>query len=146
MVPNLTFMLEYKNSKNISISSIKFKNNIVAWAANENSKNRFKSKTQLWTLQATEKWSKKNINKYKKNKKTQMRIILDQFEKLLEYKRKDNLFCNIHGWKYSYNKNPLKFKSYWSQKHMLGICGDWFSGPKIEDAFVSAKSLFKKIS
>ena len=145
MEPNLTFMLEYKNSKNISISSIKFQNSVIAWAANENSKNRFKSKNQLWTLQATEEWSKKNINKYKHNKKLKIKIVLDQFEKLLKFKKKDNVFNNIHGWKYSYNKNPLKFKSYWSKKSMLGVCGDWFSGPKAEDAFISARNLFEKI-
>ena len=67
MQPNITVMVAFKNQKDLPISSIKFKDDILAWAANENSKKRFKSKTNLWTLQASLKWSKKTINKYKKN-------------------------------------------------------------------------------
>ena len=60
MQPNITVMLALKNQKNLPISSIKFNDNILAWAANENSKKRFKSNINLWTLQATLNWSKKN--------------------------------------------------------------------------------------
>ena len=42
-------------------------NGTEATAANENSKKRFKSNFNLWTLQASLKWSKKTINKYKNN-------------------------------------------------------------------------------
>ena len=65
MQPNITVMLALKNQKNLPISSIKFDDDILAWVANENSKKRFKSNINLWTLQATLKWSKKTINKYK---------------------------------------------------------------------------------
>ena len=65
MQPNITVMVAFKGQKNPPISSIKFSDDILAWAANENSKKRFKSNINLWTLQATLKWSKKlliNIN------------------------------------------------------------------------------------
>ena len=65
MQPNITVMIAIKNQKNLPISSIKFNDDILAWAANENSKKRFKSNINLWTLQATLKWSKKTINRYK---------------------------------------------------------------------------------
>ena len=68
MQPNITVMLALKNQKTLPISSIKFNDDILAWAANENSKKRFKSNINLWTLQATLKWSKKTINKYKNDK------------------------------------------------------------------------------
>ena len=40
MVPNITVMLSYKNKSKLSINSIKFNDNKLAWAANENSKKR----------------------------------------------------------------------------------------------------------
>ena len=40
MQPNITVMLALKNQKNLPISSIKFNDDILAWAANENSKKR----------------------------------------------------------------------------------------------------------
>ena len=44
MKPNLTLMLAIKQMKPLPISSIKFNDDILAWAAYENSKKRFKSK------------------------------------------------------------------------------------------------------
>ena len=66
MQPNMTVMVAFKNQKNLPISSIKFDDDTLAWAANENSKKRFKSNTNLWTLQATLKWSKKRLINTKK--------------------------------------------------------------------------------
>ena len=51
MQPNITVMIALKNQESLPISSIKFNDDILAWAANENSKNRFKSNISLWTLQ-----------------------------------------------------------------------------------------------
>ena len=67
MQPNITVMVAFKNQKNLPVSSIKFDDETLAWAANENSKKRFKSNLNLWTLQASLKWSKKKINNYKNN-------------------------------------------------------------------------------
>ena len=67
MQPNITVMLGIKNKSNHEISSIKFDDDVLSWAANENSKKRFKTNYDLWTLQASSKWSKLNINSFKKN-------------------------------------------------------------------------------
>ena len=41
MEPNITTMIAFKNQKEVPISSIKFNDDILTWAAFENSKNRF---------------------------------------------------------------------------------------------------------
>ena len=51
----------------------------------------------------------------------------------------------IHGWKYSYNYEKTALLSSWNKKNQLGICGDWFSGPKVENAWLSANDLAKRI-
>ena len=145
MLPNITVMVVYKNCKNIPVSSFRYSDQILSWAANENSKNRFKSNYLLWTLQSSEKWAKKNINKFKKNKKKTTLTIVKRFEKLTGFKNKNLFFSNIHGWKYSFNYNKTNLKSFWSKKYNLGVCGDWFLGHKIEHSWLSANNLFKKI-
>ena len=145
MVPNITVMVAYKNHKKISINSIKFNDDIVAWASHENSKNRFKSNQTLWTIQCTEKFSKKNINLFKKNKEKYQLIILKRFEKLTGYQVKKITFQNIHGWKYAYVKNAIGAKSLWFRKSTLGVCADWLTGNKAEDAWLSAKDLYLRI-
>ena len=144
MQPNITVMVAFKNQKNLPVSSIKFDDETLAWAANENSKKRFKSNFNLWTLQASLKWSKKTINKYKTDKK-----ILDQlitrFIKLTGLKKNKIVHKKIHGWKYSYNYEQTSLLSSWNKKYQLGICGDWFDGPKVENAWLSAIDIAKKI-
>ena len=144
MQPNITVMIALKNQKNLPISSIKFDDDILAWAANENSKKRFKSNINLWTLQATLKWSKKNINKYKNDKSIMSQLIM-RFIKLTGFEKNKIIFKKIHGWKYSYNYEKTPYLNIWNKKINLGICGDWFSGPKVENAWLSANDLARKI-
>ena len=144
MQPNITVMIAIKNQKNLPISSIKFNDDILAWAANENSKKRFKSNINLWTLQATLKWSKKTINKYKTDKSI-MNQLIARFIKLTGFEKNKIIFKKIHGWKYSYNYEKTPYLSIWNKKINLGICGDWLSGPKVENAWLSANDLARKI-
>ena len=144
MLPNITVMIAFKNQKNLPISSIKFNDDILAWAANENSKKRFKSNINLWTLQATLKWSKKTINKYKTDKSI-MNQLISRFIKLSGFKKNKMIFKKIHGWKYSYNYEKTPYLSIWDKKINLGVCGDWFNGPKVENAWLSANDLARKI-
>ena len=144
MQPNITVMVAIKNQKNLPISSIKFDDDILAWVANENSKKRFKSNINLWTLQATLKWSKKTINKYKTDKSI-MDQLITRFIKLTGFEKNKIIFKKIHGWMYSYNYEKTPYLSVWNKKINLGICGDWLNGPKVENAWLSASDLARKI-
>lgn len=145
MIPNITIMLVYKDVQNLTVSSIKFNDDIISWACNENSKEKFKSNHDLWTIQLTNTYSKKIINKYKNNKIKYQKIVIKKFEKLLGLSSSQVIFSNIHGWKYAYtNKLNVGFKSSWNNKYRLGVCGDWLVGSKAESAWLSAHNLFKK--
>ena len=145
MKPNLTCMVIYKNSKNFPISSIKLKDEKISWISNENSKKRFKTNLQVWTIQASQKYSDKYINVFKKKKGKVKKEIVQRFEEIVGLKNKNIIFSDIHGWKYSYNYLSTNKKSFWSEKFNLGICGDWFLGPRAENAWESAQDLCKKI-
>jgi predicted NAD/FAD-dependent oxidoreductase len=145
MQPNITVMVAYKQNKNIPISSIKFNDQIIAWASQENTKNRFKSTQSLWTIQCTGIFSKKINNLFKKDKKKYQLFILKRFEELTGFQVKNATFQNIHGWKYAFSLNSTNISSTWLSKYRLGVCADWFEGSKAEDAWFSAKSLYKGI-
>ena len=145
MVPNITVMLSYKNKSKLNINSIKFNEDRLAWAANENSKERFKSNEILWTLQCTEKYSKKIIDLFKNNKNYYLKEIAKEFENLIGFKVKDLIFKNIHGWRYAYNLQSKNLNPSWISKYNLGICADWMTGPKAENAWLSAQKLFYQI-
>tara|TARA_B100000035_G_scaffold151362_1_gene128970 strand:- start:582 stop:1553 length:972 start_codon:yes stop_codon:yes gene_type:complete len=145
MDANITTMIAIKKNKK-SNSSYFFEDSVLGWAGNENSKKRFKSKYDLWTLQSTFSWANKKINKNKYNKIENSKTMIEKFFKLTKIKKtKINYFFN-HGWKYSSSSKPLRIKSYWDPKKKLGICADWFVGPRLESGWMSAQDLFKKIS
>ncbi len=145
MDANITILIEIKKT-NIGHSSFLFNDRILGWAGYENSKKRFKSKTDLWTLQSTFDWANKKINQNKVLKKTNAKILIDKFFKLTGIKRTKVLFLLNHGWKYSSNSKPLKLKSYWNSRLNLGVCADWFNGPRLESGWISANDLYKKIN
>ena len=64
----------------------------------------------------------------------------------LGIKRRKIIFSLNHGWKYSSNSYPLKLKSYWNSRLNLGVCADWFNGPRLESGWISANDLYKKIN
>jgi renalase len=145
MDANITVMIVKKKSKP-NVSSYFFKDKILGWAGNENSKMRFKSKNDLWTLQSTYSWANKEIYKNQENKKLNKKIMIEKFFKLTGIKKTKILFSLNHGWKYSSSSKPLRIKSYWNSSLHLGVCADWFVGPRLESGWISAKDLFKKIS
>ena len=58
--------------------------------------------------------------------------MIDRFFKLTGIKKTKILTLLNHGWKYSSNSKSLKVKSYWDTKLNLGVCADWFVGPRVE--------------
>ena len=145
MDANITVMMATKKNKH-NVSSYFFNDKILGWAGNENSKIRFNSKNDLWTLQSTYLWANKKINKNRENKKLNTKIMIEQFFKLTGIKKTKVLFSLNHGWKYSSNSKPLRIKSYWNSSLNLGVCADWFVGPRLESGWISAQDLFNKIN
>jgi len=145
MDANITVMITIKKT-NKNISSYFFNDKILGWAAKENSKNRFKSNQDLWTLQSTYDWANKKINKNRENLELNSKILIDHFFKLTGIKKTKILFSLNHGWKFSSNSKPLNVKSYWNSSLGLGVCADWFVGPRLESGWISANDLYKKIT
>ena len=145
MDANITVMIVTKKIKT-NISSYLFDDKVLGWVAKENTKKRFKSSKDLWTLQSTYNWANKKINKNRENKDLNSKILIEQFFKLTGIKKTKVLFSLNHGWKYSSNSKPLNLKSYWNSSLNLGVCADWFVGPRLEAGWISANDLYKKMT
>lgn len=144
MDSNITVMISL-NKKINTVSSYFFNDPILGWAANENTKNRFKTNKNLWTLQSTYKWANKHINNNRINKNKNSQILIKKFFNLLKIKDIKPEDIINHGWKYSSNAKPPKINSYWNSSLKIGACGDWFVGPRLESGWISAMDLYKKI-
>ena len=140
----LTVLLVINRTSN-SYSSYFTNDKILGWISNEKSKKRFQCNKDLWVLQSTFQYGGKNINIYKNKKNFFTNLLIDRFKNITKIKIKKIYFTHIHGWKYSSNSKPLRSESFWDKKIGLGICGDWFGGPRLENGWLSANNLFKKI-
>ena len=141
-ISNLTLMVAIKNNKNtFSGKKIKDKEDVISWIANENSKNRDlnNSSLSLYTVQSTEKFAEKNCSKYYSNKEIIMKEMLSRFLNILHIENAEVKYCSIHSWRLAYKKNNFSNKVIWDQKKGLGICGDWISGPKLENSWENSK-------
>ena len=145
MDANITVMIAIKKNK-VSPCSFFFDDPVLGWAGNENTKKRFKSKYDLWTLQRTFKGANRNIDKNRKNLKKNSKILIDKFFKLTKIEKTKVIFSINHGWKYSSNSKPFRIRSYWDPQKKIGVCADWFIGPRLESGWISAHDLFKKIN
>ena len=71
--------------------------------------------------------------------------MLDKSLDILELNKSEVQHCDIHSWRLAYKKNDFIHDVIWDQNKGLGVCGDWFNGPKVENAWLSAQDLAKKI-
>ena len=145
MNSSLTVLLITNKTGN-QISSFFTNDKVLGWVSYENSKKRFKYNKDLWVLQSTFEYGKKHNDKYRNKKKFYTNVLINKFKKLTNINIKKIYFSHIHGWKYSSNSKPLNTQSYWNKKIGLGLCGDWFGGPRLENGWLSATDLYHKIT
>ena len=149
MEPNLTAMIAFNKPLKISSVGIKFqKNSILGWAGNESSKLRIgnNKNLELWTLQSSLDFAKKYCHIYRDKKDEVLELMTQEFLTLLKIKNVEISHKNIHGWLYAFKSKNFSNKFYWNKDVNLGICGDWMSGPKAEDAWSSATLLANQIN
>ena len=144
MDANLTVMIVTNKLKQNN-SSYFFNDEMLGWAAYENSKKRFNYKYDLWTLQSTYRYGNKFTKDYRNKRKYYTNQLVKKFEKLTNLKIKKIYHSRIHGWMYSSNSKPLKQLSLWNKSLKLGLCGDYFGGPRLENGWQSAHDLHSKI-
>ena len=144
MNSSITVLLMTNKTGN-ETSSFFTNDKVLGWISKENSKKRFKFNKDLWVLQSTFEYGKKHTEKYRNKRKFYTNVLIKKFKKLTNIKIKKIYFTHIHGWKYSSNSKSLNIQSYWDKKIGLGLCGDWFGGPRLENGWLSAKDLYNKI-
>jgi predicted NAD/FAD-dependent oxidoreductase len=149
MEPNLTTMVAFDKNLKISGSGFKFNNNsILGWVANESSKLREANNPnlELWTLQSSLIFAKKNIQEYRLKKEQIMNLMIDEFINIFNIKNINIVHKDIHGWLYAYKLEKFENDFFWDQEINLGICGDWMCGSTAESAWRSATGLADQIN
>ena len=71
--------------------------------------------------------------------------LLKQLQKIIDFDQNKIDYVNIHRWRYANAKLREAEKSLFDQNLNLALCGDYFISGRVENAFLSALDLHKKI-
>ncbi len=96
----------------------------------------------VYLLQATADWTQEHLEGSPEQVGPKLCELFDQ--KFTPAKPPVLLFA--HRWRYAFTKTALEKEFLWGRGLQIGICGDWCIGRTVEDAWISAMALGKRIS
>ena len=112
----------------------------IGWAARNSAKPGRDAEQECWVIQANPRWSRAQLEREAENIGEEL---LAHFARAVG-DLPPVLFSTAHRWRYAMcEKNDAG--SRWDDAQRIGVCGDWLSGPRVENAFLSGADLATKI-
>jgi predicted NAD/FAD-dependent oxidoreductase len=133
--PCWTTLAVFKDRVPVEWQAARTSEGAVAWIANNASKPQ-RGDFEAWVLQASASWSEAHLED---DKDAITERMLAAFCGLTGAGAV--LFASAHRWRYAQVHVPAPDLCYWEQELSLGVAGDWCSGPKVEDAWLSGRAL-----
>ena len=112
----------------------------IGWAARNSSKPGRDGERECWVIQASPRWSRAQLEREAENVREELLAHFARAVGDLPPVR----FSAAHRWRYAMcEKNDRG--SLWDADERIGVCGDWLSGPRVENAFLSGIELAQRI-
>lgn len=109
---------------------------LIDWAA-RNSAKPGRGGPEAWVVQANPQWSSAHIEEPAEMIATQL---LSALSGALSIKMPAPVTATAHRWRYAMSTGS-NLGALWSEQSRIGICGDWLLGPRVENAWISGKTL-----
>lgn len=143
MAPCWTLMLAFPQASQPKFSTLgpqwnaaRSTHHRIAWLARESSKPG-RGGVERWTVQASEAWSLEHLHDDDDRVRAKL---LRAFAEITGI-HAEPAYAGLRRWAYAKTTRPLGRKFLWEPRAGLGACGDWCSGHRVEDAFVSGLEL-----
>ncbi len=114
----------------------------LAWIARNSSKPDRIQKCETWILHASSEWSESHMEASKDDVERQL---IQEFWKATGHVPTPLLFSITHRWRYATPVQSLAENCLFDPASLLGACGDWCAGPRVEGAFLSGIALAGRI-
>ncbi|MCM2371683.1 FAD-dependent oxidoreductase [Aporhodopirellula aestuarii] len=142
MVPCWTLMIHCDGLDDLPFAGAFVNEGPLRWIARNDAKpGRAKSTpghASSWVLHASEVWSAENLEADAEWVRDQM---IHAFELMLGRKLGQVHHAVTHRWRYANTREALPQNCLWDPSAMLGACGDWCGGPRVEGAFLSGAAI-----
>lgn len=109
---------------------------LISWAARDAAKPGRKG-PETWVVQANPHWSAKHIED---SNDDVAQALLGALGAALGIALPTAVVATAHRWRYAMSTGS-NLGSLWSPNSRIGICGDWLLGPRVENAWISGRTL-----
>ena len=113
----------------------------IGWAARNNAKPG-RAETECWVVQASPEWSRGHLEQ-------DPDMVASALLAALAAESGNSLptpsYLTAHRWRYA-RCHALDRGALWDASTRLGVCGDWLSGPRVENAFLSGRALARMVA
>ena len=143
VAPCWTLMLAFPNAMQPAFSTLgpqwnaaRSTHHRIAWLARESSKPG-REPIERWTVQASANWSREHFNDDPLRVQAKLCKAFSEVTGI----RAEPTHVQTHRWAYAQTTKPLGKGHLWDARVRLGVCGDWCTGHRVEDAFLSGVGL-----
>lgn len=109
---------------------------LINWAA-RNSAKPGRGGPETWVVQANPQWSADHIEEPAEQVTAQLLLSLG---KSLGVVMPQPVVQSSHRWRYAMSTGS-NLGALWSAGSRIGVCGDWLLGPRVENAWLSGRTL-----
>ena len=113
----------------------------IGWAARNSAKPGREADQECWVIQANPRWSRAQLEREAENIGEEL---LAHFARAVGA-LPPVLFSTAHRWRYA-KCEKSDAGALWDDRLRIGACGDWLSGPRVENAFLSGLALARRIA
>ena len=113
----------------------------ISWAARNASKPG-RNEDGAWVIHASGAWSSQH---YELEPQDVIHRLLADFLSVTQTPAVEPVFATAHRWRYAQAENPITEGALWDGDAMIGACGDWCAGSRIEGAYLSGAAMAGKI-
>ena len=143
MAPCWTLMLAFPNAMQPGLVTLgpqwnaaRSTHHRVAWLARESSKPG-RTPTERWTVQASAPWSREHLQDDAARIEAKMRKAFTEVTGIYA----EPAFTAVRRWRHARTLQPLGQTHLWDARARIGACGDWCTGHRVEEAFLSGLEL-----
>lgn len=111
----------------------------IGWAARNNAKPE-RDAAECWVLQGSPEWSHNHLEDDHDSIEA---AVLAAFAARVDSDLPDPVYASAHRWRFAMSGSAGG--PFWNAECRLGACGDWTTGPRVEDAWLSGQRLADKL-
>ena len=137
MDPCWAVLVELQEPLALDFDAAFVQNNPLSWIARDSSKPGRPAGIS-WIMHATGQWSREHLED---DPDDVLPELLDAFSDATGELICDTETLAAHRWRYAKPVRPLDQPCLWDPTMMIGLCGDWCGGPRVEGAFLSGQAL-----